>query len=61
MQQRNSISCSGGKNLKLLREQGKVAVKADKESNRLKSAVSTKEYFEMVNVEKVIFKNEPYT
>ena len=64
MQSRNSISCSGAKNLKLLRDQGKLFVKNESESkvsSRLKSAVSTKDFFDMINVEKVIFKNEFYS
>ena len=64
--ERNSISCSGAKNLKLLREQGKLAVSNSNEgsgftSKRDGKQGKSKDFLDMVNVEKVIFKEELYT
>ena len=60
---RNSTSYTGAKNLKMLREQGqftgkKIGADSSRGVNRLSSAAIAKDYYDMLNVEKVIFKND---
>ena len=62
--QRNSISCSAAKNLKLLHEQGKINVANEKgfDSTRGHQRLGkSKDALDMINVEKVIFKEEFYS